>query len=96
MFYGYLSIASNKNAQQVNNELNIKLFSAFFSVCHLAGQLVSALKEGQPRLNITDEDVLCVKIAGLCHDLGIYIWSSYCNRFPYVTIIGFFFSYLLL
>lgn len=42
-----------------------------FSVCHLAGQLASALKTRQPDLGITYHDVLCVQIAGLCHDLGI-------------------------
>lgn len=46
-------------------------FLFFFSVCHLAGELASALKARQPDLKITPEDVLCVQIAGLCHDLGI-------------------------
>ena len=40
-----------------------------FRVCHLAGELVKTLKLNQD-LNIRDEDVLCIKIAGLCHDLG--------------------------
>ena len=40
------------------------------SVSHLAGEFAESLCERQPKLNITDQDVLCVKIAGLCHDLG--------------------------
>ena len=41
-----------------------------FRVCHLAGELVETLQRNQSQLNITHEDVLCVKMAGLCHDLG--------------------------
>jgi HD superfamily phosphodiesterase len=41
-----------------------------FSVCHLAGKLLRAIKERQPDVGITDKDILCVEIAGLCHDLG--------------------------
>ena len=40
------------------------------SVGFLAGELVETLQRKQPELDITDKDVLCVKIAGLCHDLG--------------------------
>ena len=40
------------------------------SVGFLAGELVEMLQRKQPELDITDKDVLCVKIAGLCHDLG--------------------------
>lgn len=39
-------------------------------VGHLAGELVETLQRKQPELNITDVEVLCVKLAGLCHDLG--------------------------
>ena len=41
-------------------------------VSYLAEQFTKSLKEAQPELKITDADVLCVTIAGLCHDLGIF------------------------
>ncbi|XP_059178802.1 deoxynucleoside triphosphate triphosphohydrolase SAMHD1-like [Physella acuta] len=39
-------------------------------VCHLAGQLARSLQEHQPSLGITEQDILCVEVAGLCFNLG--------------------------
>ena len=39
-------------------------------VCHLAGELAETLRVRHQNLGIDDKDILCVKMAGLCHDLG--------------------------
>jgi hypothetical protein len=39
-------------------------------VSYLAGKLLKTIKEQQPEENISERDILCVEIAGLCHDLG--------------------------
>ena len=46
-------------------------------MCHLAGKHIRKLRNDQPELNITTEEILIVEIAGLCHDLGnvcVCVW----------------------
>ena len=50
-------------------EQNTVLF-CLFSVSYLAGRVVETLRKRQPELDLTEQDCLCVAIAGLCHDLG--------------------------
>jgi hypothetical protein len=43
---------------------------------HLARKIVEHLRKQQPHLEITDRDIRCVQLAGLCHDLGKVLVSS--------------------
>lgn len=45
-------------------------FGHSLGVAHLAGELLRHLQEAQPELRITVNDIICVQLAGLCHDLG--------------------------
>jgi HD superfamily phosphohydrolase len=44
-------------------------------VYHMAGILLNTLQKNQPELCISAEEILLVKLAGLCHDLGHGPWS---------------------
>lgn len=45
-------------------------FEHCLGVAYLAETMVESIRAHQPWLAITSLDVLCIKIAGLCHDLG--------------------------
>ena len=45
-------------------------FSHSLGVYYLAGKLIRIIKNNQPELQISNEDIECIEIAGLCHDLG--------------------------
>ncbi|PVU94543.1 hypothetical protein BB561_002488 [Smittium simulii] len=45
-------------------------FEHSIGVSHLAKTLITILREKQPELAISDRDVRCITLAGLCHDLG--------------------------
>merc|ERR1719163_2669319 len=48
---------------------------------HLAYEMIKGIKARQPELGTTDEDVLCVMLAGLCHDLGHPCFSHMFEEF---------------
>lgn len=45
-------------------------FEHSLGVAHLAERMAESLARKQPQLKVTRKDVACVKLAGLCHDLG--------------------------
>lgn len=45
-------------------------FEHSIGVCYIAGEFIESLQYRQPQLGINNCDVLCIKIAALCHDIG--------------------------
>jgi HD superfamily phosphohydrolase len=57
-------------AQWTYDCANGNRFQHSLGVAFLAEKMTKTIKDEQPELKTTDKDVLCVKLAGLLHDIG--------------------------
>ena len=64
-------------------------FQHSLGVAALAERMTKTIKEEQPKLGTTDKDVLCVKLAGLCHDLGHGPFSHLYESFRMDGLVNF-------
>ena len=57
---------------------------------YLANKMITNIKNKHPELNITDEIIMLVSIAGLCHDLGHLFFSHLFDHYfvPSITNIN--------
>jgi len=56
-------------------------FEHSLGVSYLSGYMIEMLKNKQPELNITEREILLVKIAGLIHDLGHVCFSHFFDNY---------------
>ncbi len=61
-------------------------FEHSLGVAHLAQAVLLKIAEKQPKLNITEKDIVCVKLAGLLHDIGKKK-SKFSCRVGYISFV---------
>ena len=62
-------------------------FEHSIGVSHLCGIMLRNIQDNQKELSITDEQILLVQVAGLCHDLGHCCFSHlFDNKFLKVLL----------
>ena len=74
-------------SEHVYMNCNHNRFEHSVGVSHLAEKMCRTIQERQPLLECTDKDVLCVKLAGLLHDVGhgpfSHLYEQFlCRVFP--------------
>ena len=50
-------------------------FDHSLGVCHITGRILSAIKNANPNLDISDDEIQKYRLAGLLHDIGHYPFS---------------------
>jgi len=70
VFQRLRNICQLGSSQYVYMCANHNRFQHSLGVAHLAEKMCKTIKEEQPQLGATEKDILCVKIAGLLHDIG--------------------------
>jgi len=81
VFQRLRDIAQLGTSEYLYSCANHNRFQHSLGVAHLAERMCKNIKEEQPSLGTSHKDVLCVKLAGLLHDIGHGPWSHIYEAF---------------